>query len=229
MHFFLFFAILAKNSVEALPPFSGRVLDSMLTQVGPSSRIMRGVQLGFAISLIVLMSIAVLIAIMVRRSRRNSDRTATPYDRPSNEPMSDAQVNEYFEALTQFTFNEKFHFSRTVEFRENRIQKLLENLALIPTKESVAYCECGNTFSPNINATVKLGWTWRCTGQRGCSKYTSPLKDTHFGSSSLSFFDDLQLIYCFTEGMSVTKAIETTKTKERTHGCRKISVFACRL
>jgi len=136
--------------------------------------------------------------------------------------MSNAQVNEYFEALTQFTFNEKFHFSRTVEFRENRIQKLLENLGLIPIKESVAYCECGNTFSPNINATVKLGWTWRCTGQRGCSKYTSPLKDTHFGSSNLSFFDDLQLIYCFTEGMSVTKAIETTKTKERTHGAQHV-------
>ncbi len=102
MHFFLFFAIFAKISVEALPPFSGRILGSMLTQVGSSGLILRGVQLGFAISLIVLMSFAALIAIMIRRSRRNFDRTATPYDLISTMGSLDLDLNTSLEILPKF-------------------------------------------------------------------------------------------------------------------------------
>ena len=44
----------------------------------------------------------------------------------------------------------------------------------------------------------------------------NPLEGTYFQQSNLPFYDDLRLIFCFTEEMKVTKAIRHTGNSEAT-------------
>lgn len=68
---------------------------------------------------------------------------------------------------------------------------------------------CGKNLGRHTDNEMKLGFRLRCNG-RTCRWTLNPLEGTFFKSSNLSFLEDLRLIFCFTENLTVTEVMRHT-------------------